>query len=647
MLGKTIRRRTPSHTLSGVVHGLACLGLAVALCACTGSSIPRLSGPGEPDQKAQELMQRGDPGAAAEEFLRLAAIPAPESYQYTLRAAEAYIEAGRAAEAHRLLEGADVPETEPDWSGWRTVLLARVALMQNDGARALTLLQSVRTGLVSASIERQAHHERARAYSALGRGLDAAREYIEEAAFLSEQDALDENARAIWAAVNQLDAAALSRELAGLSGDLRGWVDLAQIGRSRWLDNAAFERALAGWQGRYPSHPAGGSVLPTLAARPPATDLGPRRIGLLLPLSGQYAAAARAIQDGFIAAWYEDRGGDPERTVVVYDANASNVQALYDQAVDEGADFIVGPLEKPAIQALLKRGSLPVPTLALNQIDIAVPGGIDSAVPARIDSDGAVAAGAPEAGGAGPGPAPAVYQFALSPEDEARQIAERAWLDGRQRALVIAPEGPWGTRVVGAFKRHWEALGGRIAAYETFSSATRDYASAVHALVAASGRAAAVPGLAPGNPAAGIDFVFMVATPLEGRQIHPQLAQEAGDLPIYATSHVYSGSRAAEADQDLDGVIFPDMPWILTPERVSMRQVIARHFAQTLREQSRLLAFGVDAYELVSRLAGLQMDPVRGYEGVTGTLQLDGAGRIQRKLVWGRFSAGVPVLLEP
>jgi outer membrane PBP1 activator LpoA protein len=59
------------------------------------------------------------------------------------------------------------------------------------------------------------------------------------------------------------------------------------------------------------------------------------------------------------------------------------------------------------------------------------------------------------------------------------------------------------------------------------------------------------------------------------------------------------------------------------------------------------LAFGVDAYELVSRLAGLQMDAVRGYEGVTGTLHLDGAGRIQRNLVWGQFSAGVPVLLEP
>jgi outer membrane PBP1 activator LpoA protein len=638
MLGKTFPRHRRFRAMPGLLNLAACLGLAAALYACTGSSIPRL-GPGEADQNAQELMARGEPEAAAEEFLRLAANSGPESYQYTLRAAEAYIEAGRAVEAQRLLESAEVPETEPDWSGWRTVLLARVALMQNDGARALTLLQSVQTGSVSAAIERQAHHERARAYSALGRGLEAAREYIEEAGFLSEQDALDENARATWAAVNQLDTAALSRELSGLSGDLRGWVDLALIGRSRWLDNAAFERALAEWQGRYPSHPAGGSVLPTLAARPPTTDLGPRRIGLLLPLTGQHAAAARAIQDGFIAAWYEDRGGDPERAVVVYDADASNVQAVYDQAVDEGADFIVGPLEKPAIQTLLKRGSLPVPTLALNQID--------SAVPARIDSDNAVAAGAPEAGGAGPGPVPAVYQFALSPEDEARQIAGRAWLEGRERALVIAPEGPWGTRVVGAFKRHWEALGGRIAAYKTFPSATRDYASAVHALVAASGRATAVPGGAPDNPGAGIDFVFMVATPLEGRQIHPQLTQEAGDLPTYATSHVYSGSRATEADQDLDGVMFPDMPWILTPERVSMRQVIARHFAETLREQPRLLAFGVDAYGLVSRLAGLQMDPVRGYEGVTGTLHVDGAGRIQRNLVWGRFSAGAPVLLEP
>ncbi|MGH8471825.1 MAG: hypothetical protein ACREVJ_05085, partial [Gammaproteobacteria bacterium] len=149
--------------MPGLLNLAACLCLVTALCACTGPLGPRLSGAGETGQKAEELMQRGESEAAAEEFLRLAAIPAPESYQYTLRAAEAYIEAGRAKEAQRLLEGAEVPETEPDWSGWRTVLLARVALMQNDGARALTLLQSVPTGLVSASIERQAHHERARA----------------------------------------------------------------------------------------------------------------------------------------------------------------------------------------------------------------------------------------------------------------------------------------------------------------------------------------------------------------------------------------------------------------------------------------------------------------------------------------------------
>jgi outer membrane PBP1 activator LpoA protein len=138
----------------------------------------------------------------------------------------------------------------------------------------------------------------------------------------------------------------------------------------------------------------------------------------------------------------------------------------------------------------------------------------------------------------------------------------------------------------------------------------------------------------------------MVATSQDGRQILPQLTQ-SGEIPIYATSHVYAGVRATEADSDLDGLMFPDMPWMLTPEQVSMRQVVARHFSQALREQSRLVAFGIDAYGLVSRLAGLETDPVRGYEGVTGTLHLDSAGRIQRNLLWGRFSAGRPVLLQP
>ncbi len=604
------------------------LVLAASQIACT---TPGPAGYGAPDRQAEELLRRGEPEAAAAEFLRLAAIPAPDSYRYSLRAAEAYIAAGRVREARDLLETTEVPEWEPDWSSWKAVLRARVALLQNDAAHALTVLRSVPADAISTDIARQVRHERGRAYAALGQGLEAAREYIEEARFLGAGEALDENARAIWSAIHQVDAAVLSRERPGLSGDLLGWVELAEIGRSRFPDAAAFQRALADWQGRYPGHPAGFSVVPTLAERPPPPDLMARHIGLLLPLSGQFADAARAIRDGFVAAWYEDRAADPERMVVVYDATAANVRAVYDQALADGADFIVGPLEKPAIQTLLGRGPPSVPTLALNQI-----GNEQATSPS------------PQAGAAADSsPAsypPGLYQFALSPEDEARQIAERAWLDGRERALVLAPESAWGARIAGAFKRHWESLGGRIAASKTFHSAAHDYASAVEALVAASGRS--VPGPTSGAPGEGAEFVFMVATPIEGRQIQPQLAQ-MGDFPVYATSQVYGGTRAPEADRDLEGVMFLDTPWMLTPERVPMRAAIARHFAQRLREQPRLVAFGVDAYGLISRLADLTLDPARRYEGVTGTLHLDGAGRVQRNLLWGRFSAGVPVLLEP
>ena len=61
-----------------------------------------------------------------------------------------------------------------------------------------------------------------------------------------------------------------------------------------------------------------------------------------------------------------------------------------------------------------------------------------------------------------------LFQFGLSPEDEAKQIAQRAWFDGHNKAAMIYPEGNWGKRVAAAFKQHWEQLGGRVASEQHY-----------------------------------------------------------------------------------------------------------------------------------------------------------------------------------
>ena len=48
-------------------------------------------------------------------------------------------------------------------------------------------------------------------------------------------------------------------------------------------------------------------------------------------------------------------------------------------------------------------------------------------------------------------PPPLMFQFALDPEEEARQVAQRVTADGRMRGLVLLPNNEWGQRVFRAF----------------------------------------------------------------------------------------------------------------------------------------------------------------------------------------------------
>ena len=70
--------------------------------------------------------------------------------------------------------------------------------------------------------------------------------------------------------------------------------------------------------------------------------------------------------------------------------------------------------------------------------------------------------------------------------------------------------------------------------------------------------------------------MFLAATPQQARQIKPTLAfQYAGDLPVYATSHLYTGTNNPTQDQDLNGIRFCETPWLLNPSDPTRQQVAA------------------------------------------------------------------------
>src|SRR3989338_6374254 len=97
----------------------------------------------------------------------------------------------------------------------------------------------------------------------------------------------------------------------------------------------------------------------------PALPLSPQHIALLLPLSGPLSPYATAIRNGFFTAYYEQKnrtGTAP--SISVMDTTGQPIQTVYKTAVAQGADFIVGPLDKTNVTALVNTQVLPVPVLA-------------------------------------------------------------------------------------------------------------------------------------------------------------------------------------------------------------------------------------------------------------------------------------------
>jgi outer membrane PBP1 activator LpoA protein len=128
---------------------------------------------------------------------------------------------------------------------------------------------------------------------------------------------------------------------------------------------------------------------------------------------------------------------------------------------------------------------------------------------------------------------------------------------------------------------------------------------------------------------------------VQGRSLRPALRFHLSEnLPVYATSDIFEPD--IEANDDLEGVIFPDMPWVISPDVVStqLRNALSRHWPVRARGRGRLYAFGFDAYRLVPLLKGGKFGTAHAVPGMTGLLSIDSKGRVRRELDWAQVAGG-------
>lgn len=159
----------------------------------------------------------------------------------------------------------------------------------------------------------------------------------------------------------------------------------------------------------------------------PAPVLKRVKVGLLLPLTGRNAELGKALQDAATVSLFDkysslsvrqqgirvellprDTGDTPQQAVVAMN-----------QALADGAEFIIGPLTADATEAvadMAKTKNISVLSFSNNQ--------------SRAE--------------------PNVYTFGFSPQEQTRRVVGYALQHGKGRIAVLAPETPLGDTVLAA-----------------------------------------------------------------------------------------------------------------------------------------------------------------------------------------------------
>ncbi|MCU7827698.1 MAG: penicillin-binding protein activator [Candidatus Thiodiazotropha sp. (ex Myrtea sp. 'scaly one' KF741663)] len=546
----------------------------------------------------------------------------PLREQLYLEAAETWLKAGYMENSLSLIDKLQPPTSDDPAFAFRLRMLrTEIAILRGDIEQALDLMEPSPGEETPIPLRLRYHANMAEIFRLSGNLLESARELNVMDLLLADDEVqrLEIQELLVQTLASMTDTA-LQLLQPPPPSNMGGWMELARLVKQQIAQPADLATALATWRERFSDHPALQAFLASLLERRGLSSSD--HIAILLPQSGPYKNVATAVRDGFMAAWYQ-HPLEYRPQLRFYDSSKlEDTLRTYQQALLQGAQMVVGPLNKNAVNMLLQMETMQQPVLALNQVE-------DKTLYH-----------------------PNLFQFGLAPEDEAEQIAERAWLEGHQQALILTPAGGWGDRIAENFRLRWQTLGGAVLEQRQYNASENDFSHPIRQLLNIDESQARIRALeqllgkkleSEFRRRQDADFIFLAARPQKGRQLRPQLRfHHAGSLPIYTTSHIYSGVKDDEKDRDLGRISFVDTPWLLEDETQNnlSRTNLQRLMPGVGGQYARLYAMGIDSYNLLASLQQLQAQPGRTISGKTGTLYLDRYNRLHRLLAWADMKAG-------
>jgi branched-chain amino acid transport system substrate-binding protein len=341
----------------------------------------------------------------------------------------------------------------------------------------------------------------------------------------------------------------------------------------------------------------------------PSSEIGTGQIkvALILPLSAQANAglAATSLKNAAELAIAE-RDGQNIRLLVKDDAgNAQNSQAAAQQAIDEGAEIILGPLfghSVGGVGQVARARNIPVIAFSTN-VDVASNG---------------------------------VYLLSFLPESDVDRIVTHAVVNGRRSFGALMPDNAYGSVVEAALKQAVPRRGGRIVALDRYPHDPTKLPGAINAVAQATPR---------------VDSLLIA----DGSDAVPQVVQALARSGVNLKRLQLLGTGLWE-----DPRIFADPAlqggWYAAPEATGFRNFSGRYRNKYNQDPARAATLAYDAVTLVIALAKTQgaqrfspevLTNAAGFAGVDGIFRFRSDGTNERGLAVMRVTATGGEVVSP
>jgi ABC-type branched-subunit amino acid transport system substrate-binding protein len=335
---------------------------------------------------------------------------------------------------------------------------------------------------------------------------------------------------------------------------------------------------------------------------------GQVRIGLILPLSatGNAGLAAQSMKNAAEMALAEINNPDIQLLVKDDGGSTGGAQQAAQQALDEGAEIIVGPLfaQSVGITGQLARGR-GIPVIAFST---------DTSVAAR-----------------------GVYLLSFLPESDVDRIVSYATNNGKRSFVALLPENAYGSVVEAAFKQAVARKNGRIVALERYPLDKAARQASIRAVAQAANQA---------------DALFIADGP-DAAEIVQALASSGANvkrLQILGTG-IWDDPSVAAAP-NLQGAWYP------SPETTGYRNFSARYRKRFGVDPVRTATLTYDAVALLAALVKTQgaqrfseevLTGSSGFAGIDGVFRFRADGTNERGLAVMRVtpSGGAPIAPAP